>query len=305
MGRSRAVAYNAPLESVGSGARLSRIAYVNGRYAPFASAGVHIEDRGYQFGDGVYEVCEIREGALIDETRHLARLQRSLDELRIAAPMRNPALKLIMRELVARNRVRDGLLYIQVTRGVARRDHAFPKAAKPALVMTARSLDRRPAQANAASGVKVITLPDERWARPDIKSLQLLPNVMAKQAAREAGAFEAWLIDAKGFVTEGASTNAWIVNAQGIIVTRQADNAILRGVTRTTLLEMAASQGLAFEERAFPLEEAFGAREAFLTSATNVAIPVVAIDGRVIGDGKPGPVAKELRARFHETAEVS
>ena len=284
---------------------MSRIAYVNGRYVPFASAGVHIEDRGYQFGDGVYEVCEIRGGALIDERRHLARLQRSLDELRIAAPMPAPALKFVMRELVARNRVHDGLLYIQATRGVARRDHAFPAAAKPALVMTARALERRPVEANAAKGVKVITLIDERWARPDIKSLQLLPNVMAKQAAREAGAFEAWLIDARGFVTEGASTNAWIVTARGTIVTRQADNAILRGVTRTTLLEMAAAQGLAFEERAFSLDEAFGAREAFLTSATNVAIPVVAIDGRMISDGKPGPVAKELRARFHEVAEVS
>jgi D-alanine transaminase len=284
---------------------MSRIAYVNGRYLPFASAGVHIEDRGYQFGDGVYEVCEIRGGALIDETRHLARLKRSLEELRIAAPMQTPALKFVMRELVARNHVRDGLLYIQVTRGAARRDHAFPKSAKPALVITARSLDRRPVEANAANGVKVVTLPDERWARPDIKSLQLLPNVMAKQAAREAGAFEAWLVDASGHITEGASTNAWIVTASGVIVTRHADHAILRGVTRTTLLAMASREGLKFEERAFSLEEAFGAREAFLTSATNVAIPVVAIDGRAIGDGKPGPVAIGLRRRFHDVAEVS
>ena len=284
---------------------MSRIAYVNGRYVPFASAGVHIEDRGYQFGDGVYEVCEIRARALIDETRHLARLARSLDELRIAAPLPTPALKFVMREITTRNKVRDGLLYIQVTRGRARRDHAFPNAVKPALVMTARSLDWRPAEANAANGVKVITLPDERWARPDIKSLQLLPNVMAKQAAREAGAFEAWLVDANGCVTEGASTNAWIVTPQGTIVTRHADNAILRGVTRTTLLEMAGDEGLKFEERAFSIEEAYGAREAFLTSATNVAIPVVAINGRAVGDGKPGPVAVGLRRRFHDVAEAS
>jgi D-alanine transaminase len=284
---------------------MSRIAYVNGRYVPFASAGVHIEDRGYQFGDGVYEVCEIRGGALIDETRHLARLKRSLDELRIAAPMQTPALRLIMRELVARNKVRDGLLYIQVTRGAARRDHAFPKSAKPALVITARALDRGPVEVNAANGVRVVTMPDERWARPDIKSLQLLPNVMAKQAAREAGAFEAWLVDSSGHITEGASTNAWIVTASGVIVTRHADHAILRGVTRTTLLAMASNEGLKFEERAFSLDEAFGAREAFLTSATNVAIPVVAIDGRAIGDGKPGPVAIGLRRRFHDVAEVS
>jgi D-alanine transaminase len=284
---------------------MSRVAYVNGRYVPFATASVHIEDRGYQFGDGVYEVCEIRDGALIDETRHLARLQRSLNELRIRAPIGTPALKFIIRELVACNHVRDGLLYIQVTRGAARRDHGFPKAAAPALVMTARSLDRGPAEANAAKGVKVITLPDERWARPDIKSLQLLPNVLAKQAAREAGAFEAWLVDANGYVTEGASTNAWIVNAAGIIVTRQADRAILRGVTRTTLLEMAANEGLKFEERPFSLEEAYAAREAFLTSATNVAMPVVEINGRPVGNGGPGLVAARFRSRFHDVAEVS
>lgn len=284
---------------------MSRIAYVNGRYVAFAQACVHIEDRGYQFGDGVYEVCEVRDGALIDETRHLARLQRSLDELRICAPMQTAALKFVMRELVARNLVRDGLLYIQVTRGAARRDHGFPSNAEPALVMTARSLDRRPVDANAAKGVRVITLPDERWARPDIKSLQLLPNVMAKQAAREAGAFEAWLIDANGCVTEGASTNAWIVTLEGVIVTRHADRAILRGVTRTTLLEMAGKEGLKFEERPFSLDEAYAAREAFLTSATNVAIPVVAINGKTVGNGGPGLVASGLRSRFHEAAEAS
>jgi D-alanine transaminase len=284
---------------------MSRIAYVNGQYVAFARACVHIEDRGYQFGDGVYEVCEIRGGRLIDETRHLARLQRSLDELRIRAPIETAALKFVMREMAARNNVRDGYVYIQVTRGAARRDHPFPKAAKPALVMTARALDRRPIEANAANGVRIVTLRDERWARPDIKSLQLLPNVLAKQAAREAGAFEAWLVDATGFITEGASTNAWIVTGQGAIVTRHADNAILRGVTRTTLLEMAAKEGVRFEERAFSLDEAQQAREAFLTSATNSVIPIVAIDGRPVGNGEPGPVAKRLRRGFHDFAEIS
>jgi D-alanine transaminase len=284
---------------------MSRIAYVNGQYIAFLQACVHIEDRGYQFGDGVYEVCEIRGGRLIDETRHLARLQRSLDELRIRAPIETAALKFVMREMAARNNVRDGYVYIQVTRGAARRDHPFPKAAKPALVMTARALDRRPIEANAANGVRIITLRDERWARPDIKSLQLLPNVLAKQVAREAGAFEAWLVDATGFITEGASTNAWIVTGQGAIVTRHADNAILRGVTRTTLLEMAAKEGVRFEERAFSLDEALQAREAFLTSATNSVIPIVAIDGRPVGNGEPGPVAKKLRSGFHEFAEIS
>jgi D-alanine transaminase len=284
---------------------MSRIAYVNGQYVAFASARVHIEDRGYQFGDGVYEVCEIRAGKLIDETRHLARLQRSLDELRIRAPIETSALKFVMREIVARNNVRDGYVYIQVTRGAARRDHAFPKDARPALVMTARALDRRPIEANAANGVRIVTMRDERWARPDIKSLQLLPNVMAKQIAREAGAFEAWLVDSASFITEGASTNAWIVTGHGVIVTRHADRAILRGVTRTTLLEMAAKEGVRFEERAFSLDEAYAAREAFLTSATNGVIPIVAIDGKSVGDGAPGLVARMLRAKFHDAAETS
>jgi D-alanine transaminase len=284
---------------------MSRIAYVNGRYAPFRDAMVHIDDRGYQFGDGIYEVFEIRDGALIDETRHLARLERSLAAIRIKAPMATAALRQIMREIVARNRVRDGLLYIQVTRGVARRDHAFPANVAPGLVITARAIDRAKGEAAAALGVNVITLPDERWRRPDIKTLQLLPNVLAKQTARERGAYEAWLIDEAGFVTEGASTNAWIITKEGALVTRQADRAILRGVTRATLLDVAETFGLRFEERAFTLEEAFVAREAFISSATNIAMPVVAIDGRTIGDGRPGATTLRLRRAFHGLAERS
>lgn len=234
---------------------MSRIAYVNGRYLPHAGAVVHIDDRGYQFGDGVYEVCEVRDGALIDETRHLARLERSLAALGIRPPTSLAALQFIMREIVGRNHVRDGMVYIQATRGVARRDHGFPdRATAPSLVVTAHAIDRRIGEARAASGVHVITTTDLRWARPDIKSLQLLPNVLAKQAARERGAYEAWLLDAQGNITEGASTNAWIVTAAGALVTRQADQAILRGVTRTTLLALLAIERLGFEERAFSLE---------------------------------------------------
>ena len=201
----------------------------------------------------------------------------------------------------ARNRVRDGLVYLQITRGVARRDFAFPtNELRPTLVVTAKGANAAINAAHAAAGVKVITVPETRWAHPHIKSLQLLPNVLAKQAARETGAFEAWFVDAQGFVTEGASSNAWIVGADRRLVTRQADAAILRGVTRTTLLDVARRLGLRFEERPFARDEAYAAREAFNSSATTIAMPVVEIDGRAIGDGKPGPVVKALRAAFHE-----
>ena len=223
---------------------MSRVAYVNGRYLPLAAAGVSIQDRAYQFGDGVYEVCLVRDGSLIDEARHLARLRASLQALRIAEPIGDAALHRVLREVVARNRVRDGLVYLQVSRGAARRDHGFPQpGVAPGLVVSAKSLDPRVGEANAERGVAVITLPDERWAHPHVKSLQLLPNVLAKQAAREACAFEAWLVDRDGFVTEGSSTNAWIVAADGALVTRQADQAILRGVTRATLLDIVAARG--------------------------------------------------------------
>jgi D-alanine transaminase len=284
---------------------MSRIAYVNGRYVRHAEAGISIDDRAVNFGDGVYEVCEVRSGALIDEARHMARLARSLEALRIAAPVGEAALRGILREVATRNRVRDGIVYLQVSRGVARRDHGFPAAVKPGLIVTAKSIDPRLGEANAVRGVRVITLPDERWARPEIKSLQLLPNVLAKQAAREAGAFEAWFLDADGFVTEGASTNAWIVAQDGALVTRQADRAILRGVTRATLIDVAAREGARFEERAFSLAEALRAREAFFSSASTIAMPVVTIDGQPIGDGKPGPVTSALRRRFHEVAARS
>jgi D-alanine transaminase len=283
---------------------MSRIAYVNGRYLPQQAAAVHVEDRGYQFSDGVYEVCEVRGGSIIDQRRHLVRLKRSLDELRIDMPMSEAALATVMRECVRRNRVRDGIIYLQITRGVARRDHAFPPAGtRPSTVITAHGLDVVANERIAADGVAVITVPDNRWQRVDIKSISLLPNVLAKQTARERGAKEAWFVDGDGNITEGSSSNAWIVTKGGKVVTRPADHGILRGITRTVLIEVISAQGLQLEERPFTVEEAYGAREAFLTSASQIVMPVVRIDERAIGNGAPGSIATALRAEFHRHAE--
>jgi D-alanine transaminase len=283
---------------------LSRIAYVNGRYIPAGNATVHIEDRGYQFSDGVYEVCEIRHGRIVDERRHMERLERSLAELRIRMPMTSAALALVMRECVRRNRVHEGIIYLQITRGVARRDHGFPPAGTaPSVVVTARNLDFAGNERTAAEGLAVITVPDNRWERVDIKSISLLPNVLAKQAAREKGAKEAWFVDHDGHVTEGSSSNAWIVTKAGKVVTRQSDKGILKGITRTVLMDAIKAQGLELEERPFTPEEAYGAREAFLTSASQIVMPVVRIDDRPIGNGAPGSVATALRAEFHRHAE--
>jgi D-alanine transaminase len=283
---------------------MARIAYVNGRYLPLRDAMVHIEDRGYQFADGVYEVCEVRGGRLIDERRHMARLQRSLDELRIRMPMSPAALGVVLREVVARNRISYGIVYLQVNRGVAARDHAFPVAGiPPSVVATARRLNMARNEALAATGIGVITVPDNRWARVDIKTVGLLPNVLARQAAVEQGAHEAWYVDKDGVVTEAASANAWIVTADGMLLTRPADHAILRGITRTVLLDAIAQQGIRFAERPFTLEEAYAALEAFVTAASQIVLPVVRIDGRAIGDGKPGPIATALRREFHRYAE--
>jgi D-alanine transaminase len=283
---------------------MSRFAYVNGRYLPQRAATVHVEDRGYQFSDGVYEVCEVRDGHIIDQRRHLARLKRSLAELGIEMPMSETALAIVMRECVRRNRVRDGIVYLQITRGVARRDHAFPPpGTAPSVVVTARTLNATGNERIAADGLAVITVPDNRWARVDIKSISLLPNVLAKQAARERGAKEAWFVDRDGHVTEGSSSNAWIVTKGGTVVTRPADNGILRGITRSVLLDVIKAQGLKLEERPFTVEEAYGAREAFLTSASQIVMPVVRIDDRPVGNGAPGSVAVALRAEFHRHAE--
>lgn len=285
---------------------MARYAYVNGRYVDHRDASVHIEDRGYQLADGVYEVVGVRDGRLIDEGPHIDRLDRSLRELRIGWPISRAALSFVMRELMRRNRLRDGLIYMQVTRGVARRDHAFPTVpVKPALVLTTKNSKR--AEADPGAGIAVKSQPDIRWERCDIKTVALLPNVLAKQAARESGAYEAWLIDTDGCITEGASTNAWIVTKDGELVTRQTDNGILAGITRHTLKSLCNALQLKFVERPFSLAEAKKAQEAFITSATSFVTPVVKIDGDTVGDGKVGPMARRLReeyVRFAATGEA-
>lgn len=284
---------------------MSRIAYVNGRYRPYAQASVHIEDRGYQFADGVYEVCEVRGGKLVDERRHLERLVRSLKEIGIAMPLTPKALGTVMRETIERNRIRDGLLYLQITRGVARREHVFPAAdTHPSIVITARAKDRAKGEAMAQVGIPVITVPENRWDRVDIKSIGLLPNVLARQQAREQGAGEAWFVDQNGFVTEGSSSNAWIVTRDKKIVTRPAEHGILRGITRTVVLEVAKKLGHEIEERPFTVKEALAASEAFLTAATQIVMPVIKIDGHAVGNAQPGPVTMALRAHFYEIAEI-
>jgi D-alanine transaminase len=285
---------------------MSRIAYVNGRYLPHAQAAVSIEDRGFQFADGVYEVCEVRGGRLVDERRHMARLDRSLRELKITRPMSALALSVVMHETVRRNRVRNGIVYLQVTRGAARRDFPFPAAGTvPSVIVTARSSDLEKLENAALEGIAVVTVPDIRWQRVDIKSVALLPNVLAKQAARDKGGKEAWLVDAQGRVTEGASSNAWIVTRDGKLVTRPLGNDILPGITRSVVIDVSKAQGLAFEERAFTVEEAYQAREAFVTSASQIVMPVVSIDGRPVANGAPGLMSAALRREYHQHAEFS
>jgi D-alanine transaminase len=285
---------------------MARVVYVNGVYTPYAEACVHVEDRGYQFADGVYEVCEVRDGRLVDERRHLLRLRRSLSELKMAAPMDLRALGVILRETVRRNRVKEGIVYLQVTRGVARRDFAFPGAdVTPSVVCLARSQRRTKGESRAAAGVSVITVPDIRWQRVDIKTTGLLAQSLARQQAYDAGASEAWMVDGQGFVTEGASCNAWIVTGDGTLVTRSAESGILRGITREVAMETARRSGLTYEERPFLVSEAKTAREAFQTSATGLVMPVVKIDGQPIGNGEPGEIALGLRRGYHTVAEMS
>ncbi|NOG73340.1 D-amino-acid transaminase [Roseicella sp. DB1501] len=278
---------------------MSRIAYVNGRYLDQRLAEVNIEDRGYQFGDGIYEVVHLHGGRFVDEDRHLDRLERSLREIRLPMPMTRAALRHVLVEVARRNRLAEGLLYMQVTRGVARRDHAFPtKPVPPALVVTIRRIPPFPQDVERWAAA-CITQPDLRWARRDIKSINLLPNCLARQAAREQGAMEAILYDeASGMVTEGAATSFWIVDAAGAIRTRQLDHVILPGCTRGALLAELAQAGIPVEEGAFSLEEMRQAREAFLTSATSFVKPVTRIDGRPVGDGQVGPVVRRLFAIF-------
>lgn len=284
---------------------MARIAYVNGRYGPINDPAIGIEDRGFQFADGVYEVWLVRDGVFQDHAGHMARLKRSLNELRIPMPMSEASLDIALAETLRRNRLNNALVYLQVTRGVAKRDHAFPASpVRPTIVITARPLSMAASEKRAETGIDVITRPDERWKRCDIKSVSLLPNVLAKQAARESGAYEAWLIDADGFITEGSSSNAWIVTPEGVLVTPKADHAILNGVTRLRIMRIAKSLGLSFEERAFSLEEALSAREAFISSASSLVMPVVRVDGRPIANGAPGSLASALREAYLAGADA-
>ena len=284
---------------------MSRYIYVTGRYVPYAEASVHVEDRGYQFGDAIYEVCEVRAGRLVDETRHLDRLDRSLRELAMPAPRSRPSWHRILRETIRRNRLIDGSLYIQVSRGSRPREFLFAPegTVSPEVVVIARAHDLAAMESRASSGIAIKTMPDTRWERCDIKTVMLLPSSLAKEAAKADGAKEAWFVDTQGHVTEGASSNAWIVTKDGHLVTRPASTDILRGVTRMTLIDLLKREGLIFEERSFTVAEAKEAREAFITSAGNIVMPVVRIDNAPIGNGAPGLLTLRLRAAFHEIAE--
>ncbi len=277
---------------------MAQWAYVNGRYLPHRQATVHVEDRGFQFADGVYEVVTLLDGRFADLEGHMERLGRSLRELRMDWPAAPRVVTMIARELVRRNGVANGSLYIQVTRGVAPRDFRFPAHASPTLVMTVKRVTAFAKPEQLEKGVAVVTVPDIRWGRRDIKTVGLLAPVLAKQQAAEAGAYEAWLIDPDGTVTEGSSSNAWIVTRDGTLVTRAPSEKILNGITRLSLLRLARERGIPVEERSFTLEEALAAREAFVSSAGTFALPVTRIDGKPVGEGKPGPVAMTLRQAY-------
>lgn len=276
---------------------MARFAYVNGRYVPHGEAAVHVEDRGFQFADGIYEVISIIGKRLVDAEPHLDRLERSLSEMTIAWPVSRKVLELVMKELVARNGVSEGMIYMQITRGVAPRDHKFPSGVRPSIVMTTKRVPFL-SQKKLSDGVKTITIPDIRWTRCDIKTVALIPNCMGKTAAAAAGAYEALQVDRDGFVTEGTSSNAWIVTDDDKLLTRPIGQEILRGVTRQTLMRIAAEAGLVFEERAFTVAEAKAAREAFVSSATSFVTPVVEIDDTILGDGTPGQLTRRLQGWY-------
>lgn len=283
---------------------MPRIAYVNGVYERTSEAAVSIEDRGYQFADAVYEVWSVFDGRLADLDGHLNRLERSLSELHIAMPMPRTALLVVLNEVVRRNRIREGLVYLQISRGVAPRDHVFPVNVRPSVVITAKPVDREAAARKAATGIKAISAPDIRWGRCDIKTVGLLPNVLAKQTAKEQGAGEVIFVDGDGFVTEGGSTNVYIV-ADGVIKTRSLTANILAGVTRLNLLPLIRESGIELREESFTVEEAKAASEVFITAATSLVMPVITIDDHKIGDGKPGPIACALREVYIERARAS
>ena len=278
---------------------MPRISYVNGRYVPHHDAVVHVEDRGYQFADAVYEVVPVAGGRVCHLGQHLARLERSLDALAITWPVPRRVMPFIIERVAKLNRVQNGLVYLQASRGVAPRNHYFPANTPPTLVVSAWPT-KGPSVDQVEKGVAVVSRPDQRWKRPDIKTVGLLPNVLARQSAKEAGGYEAWLINDKGFVTEGSATNAFIVAEDGTLVTHPADSSVLGGVTRSNVLSLALKAGIKVEERPFTLAEAMGAREAFLTGTTTTVLPVTRIDGQPVGEGRPGPISLKLRALYQE-----
>jgi D-alanine transaminase len=272
---------------------------VNGRYRPYQAASVHVEDRGLMLGDAVYEVCAIRAGKILDLDPHLRRLDRSLTELRISAPMSRASLEAVIEETVRRNAVENGLIYMQVSGGVAQRDHVFPDPAPPpGLFVLVRPVNAALLDAKAEQGVSVVSAPDIRWGRRDIKSTGLLANVLAKQTAKELGAGDVWFVDQHGLITEASAANAWIVDAQGTLRTKDLSNQILAGVTRGAILSLASACGLPIEERPFSAAEVRTAQEAFSTSAVALVVPVTQFDDVTIGSGRPGPVAIALRQSY-------
>jgi D-alanine transaminase len=279
---------------------MSRIVYVNGSFVAEEDAKISVFDRAFLFADGVYEVTAVVARRPLDLDGHLRRLDRSLAEMRIDPPLTHDEWRALHAELIARNDVDEGVVYLEVTRGVADRDFLFPEAARPTVVAftQSRKLLDNP---YATTGVKVITIPDIRWKRRDIKSTSLLAQTMGKQAAKERGAYEAWMVE-DGFITEGTSSTAFILDAAGVVRTQPLGHHILPGVTRRAVLRLAESQGIAVEERPFTVKEAIGAREAFMSAASAFVLPVVEIDGVGIGDGRPGPIAREFRRLYVEEA---
>ena len=279
---------------------MSRIVYVNGDFVPESEAQVSVFDRGFLFGDGVYEVSSVLEGGLVDNAAHLVRLERSLRELGMDSPATPEEIVHAQKELVARNGLDEGIVYLQITRGPADRDFAYPAEPKPTLVMFTqkKALVDSPL---AARGITILTVPEVRWKRRDIKTVGLLAASMAKQAALDAGADDAWMVE-DGFVTEGSSNNAWIVTGDGVVVTRHLGNEILHGITRAVVLRLSRERQIAVQERPFTVEEAKGAAEAFITSASTFVLPVIGIDGETIGDGSPGPITRRLREIYIESA---
>jgi D-alanine transaminase len=282
---------------------MSRTVFLNGSFVPYEDAKLSVMDRGFLFADGIYEVAAVLEGRLVDNEAHLARLDRSLGEIRIANPYSAAEWTRLEEELVRRNNLAEGLVYMEVTRGAAERDFAFPPAdTRPTVVMFTQPKNIRHSP-QAETGIGVVTVPDLRWKRRDIKSVALLAQVLAKQAAVEAGMGEAWMVE-DGKVTEGSSSTAFILTHDNQIVTRPLSTAILPGITRQAVMRLAREAGLTVVERLFSVEEAHEAAEAFITSASSLVMPVVAIDGQPVGDGQPGPIARRLRALYFELVDI-